>query len=133
MVMQVELVSPERILFSGEATMVTCRTDSCDIAFLTGHAPYLGTLQIHQVKIIMSDESVEMAAVHGGLVEVSNNRVIMLSDLAELREDIDVQRAQRAKEAAERQLMDSDDAAVEAALRRAHVRLVVAGVEAAAH
>ena len=62
-----------------------------------------------------------------------SNRVIILSDLAELREDIDVQRAQRAKEAAERQLMDSDDAAVEAALRRAHVRLVVAGVEAAAH
>ena len=43
--MQVELVSPERILFSGEADMVICRTvDGGDIAFLAGHAPFLGAL-----------------------------------------------------------------------------------------
>ena len=42
MPMQVELVSPERILFSGEATMVVCRTTDGDVAFLTDHAPFLG-------------------------------------------------------------------------------------------
>src|SRR5438093_920987 len=126
--MQVELVSPERILFSGEADMVTCRTESGDIAFLPGHAPFLGTLQVHAVKIVLSSGDEEMAAVHGGLVEVSHNRVIVLSDVAELRDDIDAPRAQRSKEDAERKLMDGDDTTVEAQLRRAHVRLVVAGV-----
>jgi F-type H+-transporting ATPase subunit epsilon len=126
--MQVELVSPERILFSGEADMVTCRTESGDIAFLPNHAPFLATLQIHAVKIVLSDGGEELAAVHGGLVEVSHNRVIILSDEAELAQHIDVEQARRDKEEAERRLMDGDDADCEAQLRRAHVRLTVAGV-----
>ena len=124
--MQVELVSPERILFSGEADMVTCRTDAGDIAFLPGHAPFLGTLQIHPVKIVLSDGGEEYAAVHGGIVEVSHNRVIILSDEAELAADIDVEKATRDQAEAERELMEGHDIEVEARLRRAHVRLTVA-------
>jgi F-type H+-transporting ATPase subunit epsilon len=127
MPMQVELVSPERILFSGEADMVTCRTESGDIAFLPNHAPFLATLQIHEVKIVLSDGDEKLAAVHGGLVEVSHNRVIILSDEAELAEHIDVEQARRDKEEAERKLLEGDDADCEAQLRRAHVRLTVAG------
>ena len=127
MPLQVELVSPERILFSGEAEMVTCRTTSGDIAFLTGHAPFLGSLEIYPVSIHLIDGSVEHAAVHGGIVEVSNSRVIILSDEAELKDQIDVEQALRDKEEAERRMLETDDADCEAQLRRAHARLVVAG------
>src|SRR4051794_23214845 len=127
MPMQVELVSPERILFSGEAEMVSCRTAGGDIAFLPGHAPFLGALEIHPVTITLTGGGEEVAAVHGGVVEVSNNRVIILSDEAELRDHIDVEQALRDKAEAERRLMDTDDTDCEAQLRRAHVRLVVAG------
>ena len=130
MPMQVELVSPERILFSGEAEMVSCRTSAGDIAFLPGHAPFLGALQIHPVIIALTGGGREVAAVHGGVVEVSNNRVIILSDEAELANHIDEAEALRQKEEAERKLMEGDDAECEAQLRRAHVRLIVARGEA---
>ena len=53
MALQVELVSPERILYSGEADMVVCRTEGGgEIAFHTGHAPFLGALTIAQVKVV---------------------------------------------------------------------------------
>src|SRR5438270_12051637 len=124
--MQVELVSPERILFSGEAEMVTCRTTSGDIAFLPGHAPFIAALEIHPVRISLTGGGEELAAVHGGVVEVSNNRVIILSDEAELASDIDRDQAQRDIEEAERRLMAGDDPDCEGQLRRAHVRLIVA-------
>ena len=52
--MHVELVSPEGILFEGEATMVVARTLSGDIAFLQGHVPFIGSLAMHPVKIVMA-------------------------------------------------------------------------------
>ncbi len=125
--MRVELVSPERILFSGEAEMVVCRTvDGGDIAFLSNHAPFLGALDIGAVKIKTNGDE-KMAAVHGGFVHVREDSVIVLSDVAELAEDIDVDRARRAKEAAQRKEGDMDDEEAQAALRRAEVRLEVAG------
>jgi F-type H+-transporting ATPase subunit epsilon len=124
--LQVELVSPERILYSGEADMVVCRTVSGgEIAFLTGHAPFVGAIDIASVRI-KSGEGTEEAAVHGGFVEVRDDRVTILSDVAELASQIDVERARRAKEASERKEKDVDDAEAEAALRRATVRLSVA-------
>ncbi len=125
--MRVELVSPERILFSGEAEMVTCRTvDGGDIAFLANHAPFLGALAIGSVKIKTNGDE-KRAAVHGGFVHVREDTVILLSDVAELAEDIDVDRARRAKEAAQRKEGAMDEEEAEAALRRAETRLEVAG------
>jgi F-type H+-transporting ATPase subunit epsilon len=128
MTLEVQLVSPERILYTGEATMVVCRTIAGgDIAFLTGHANFIGALAVHPVRVL-SNGSEMIAAVHGGFVEVSNDRVTVLSDVAELPEHIDVDRARQAKEGAEARLRESsgdDDAAV--ALERAEVRLRVAG------
>jgi F-type H+-transporting ATPase subunit epsilon len=126
--MQVELVSPERILFSGEADMVICRTvGEGDIAFLTGHAPFLGALAIHSTRIKQPDGTELAAAVHGGFVHVRDNTVIILSDVAELASQIDVERARRAKEAAEQKAREVDDAEAHAALQRAIVRIDVAG------
>jgi F-type H+-transporting ATPase subunit epsilon len=126
--MQVELVSPERILFSGEADMVVCRTvGGGDVAFLPGHAPFLGALAIHAARIKRPDGSEETAAVHGGFVHVRDNKVIILSDVAELSSQIDVERARRAKEAAEEKARDADDADAQAALQRAVLRVDIAG------
>jgi F-type H+-transporting ATPase subunit epsilon len=125
-VLHVELVSPERILFEGEAEMVVCRTTEGEIAFLTGHAPFLGALGVATVRVI-SPGSVVVAAVHGGFVEVRDDRVIILSDVAELPDQIDLERARSARQRAEELLRaDEADADALAALARATVRLELA-------
>lgn len=124
MSMHVELVSPERILYSGDADMVVCRTaGGGDVAFLPGHAPFLGALEIWTVKIKTTEGGDEEAAVHGGFVHVRDNSVIILSDVAELASDIDAERARRARDELERKTMEVDDAECIAALARARVRL----------
>jgi F-type H+-transporting ATPase subunit epsilon len=132
MAMHVELVSPELILYSGEAEMVICRTiGGGDIAFLANHAPFLGALDVAAVRIRKTDGQWEEAAVHGGFVHVRDNTVILLSDLAELASHIDFERARRDREELERKVMETDDATIEARLRRVHVRLQLEGGVAA--
>ncbi len=132
----VELVSPERIAWEGEARMVICRTGTGDVAFLPGHIPFIGTLTTHPVRVLLEDGGEQVIAVHHGFVEVSPpedgfTRVTVLSDVAELADTIDVDRARAAKERAESALAaDADDVEAAAALRRAEVRL--AAVDAAA-
>ena len=133
MALQVELVSPERILYSGEADMVIARTvGGGDIAFLPGHAPFVGALEIATATIRTTEGADELVAVHGGFVEVSNDTVTILSDVAELSSQIDVERARAAQDKAEQRLRADHDAETEAAARRAHVRLAAAGGLAAA-
>ena len=67
--MHVELVSPERMLFSGEATLVVARPEGGDAAFLPGHAPFLGLLGTGPVLIRTSAGVDVRAAVHGGFIE----------------------------------------------------------------
>src|SRR5690606_25292879 len=108
--------------------MVSARTlGGGDIAFLTGHVPFVGALDIGQVTIRPTEGADELVAVHGGFIEVSNDRVTLLSDVAEIASQIDVERARRAEERAEAKLRTEHDAEAEAALRRARVRLAVAG------
>ena len=123
MALQVELVSPERILYSGEADMVIARTAGGDIAFLTGHAPFVGALGVGKVVIRETAGTSVTAAVHGGFVEIKDNRVSILSDVAELSNLIDVARAEAALAGA------GDD---DGARRRAEVRLDAAGETSAA-
>jgi len=132
--MHVELVSPERILYSGDAEMVICRTiGGGDIAFLADHAPFLGALDDAIVRIRKTDGEWEEAAVHGGFVHVRDNTVILLSDLAELASQIDFERARRDRDELERKVMETDDAAVAARLQRMHVRLSLEGNVTASH
>jgi F-type H+-transporting ATPase subunit epsilon len=65
--------------------------------------------------------------VHGGFVEVSSDRVTILSDVAELGSQIDVERARRSADEAEQRIRQADDAEAEAEARRAHVRMAAAG------
>ena len=136
--MQVELVSPEKVVFSGEATQVITRTlGGGEIAFLPGHAPFLGALTESHTRITLADGSLLNAAVHGGFVQVNDNKVSILSDLAELAQEIDRGRAIDAMERAEATLRHTHDAEAEAALSRAHARLNatggVTGTTAGAH
>ena len=132
MPLHVELVSPERVLFTGEADMVIARTiGGGDIAFMPGHAPFVGALGTWTVDMKLAGGSDEIAAVHGGFIEVSNDRVSILSDVAEMASQIDADRARRAAEAAERDAMHGDDTEAQAALQRAHARLRASGHEVA--
>lgn len=82
--MQVELLTPERALYRGEASMVIARTLEGEIGFLDGHAPVLGELLPGPLRIVKEDGSEEVAAVHSGFIEVRDNRITILADLAEL-------------------------------------------------
>ena len=126
--MKVEVVSPERVLFSGVATQLITRTESGgEIAFLPGHTSFLGVLTENHTRIFLEDGRVQSVAVHGGCVESSGGHVTLLSDNAELAEDIDVARARAAKERAESAMQSEHDASVAADLRRADARLSATG------
>jgi F-type H+-transporting ATPase subunit epsilon len=99
---QVDVVSPEQVLFSGEANMVVTRTlGGGEIAFQAGHQPFVGALVENHTKIYLTDGTVQDIAVHRGFVEVSSGeitKISVLTDKAELAEDIDVERAKAALE-----------------------------------
>jgi F-type H+-transporting ATPase subunit epsilon len=125
----VQLVSPEQILFDGEAEMVVCRPIDGAIAFLNGHVPYLGALADDEVRIILPGEGEAVAAVHGGFVQMTGDHLVVLSDLAELKQQIDVPRAERAKREAEETLArEPENESALAALARAETRLKVAAL-----
>ncbi len=107
-----ELVTPERILFSGEAEFVVLRTDGGEIMFLPNHAPFIGAVDISVVRISETGAEAEgaagaeasgefRAAIHGGFVHVADNKVTLLASVAEPAGEIDVERARRALEAAQ--------------------------------
>lgn len=126
----IDLVAPSRSLYSGEAEMLVCRTEGGEIAFLANHMPYLSVLEPGVVRVIPEAGDEIRLAVHGGFVEVRNNQVTLLADVAELADEIDVDRARRARETAEQRLSAAGaegDPEAEAALRRAEVRLEVRG------
>ena len=132
--MRVEVVSPEQVLFSGEATQVITRTvDGGEIAFLPGHAAFLGALTENHTRIYLADGTIQNLAVHLGFVEVGADHITILSDAAELEQDIDVARARAAKARAEEQMRTEHSAEVEGDLRRAHARLAATGGIEASH
>jgi F-type H+-transporting ATPase subunit epsilon len=87
MALQVELVSPEEVLYSGEAEMVVVRTiGGGEVAFLTGHAPFLGAIDEGEARIHVTEGEVRSLQLSGGFVEVSHDKVTILSDEADLGE-----------------------------------------------
>jgi len=129
-VMQVDIVSPERVLYTGEATMVITRTlGGGEIAFLPNHAPFLAALRENHTRITLEGGTVLDVAVHGGFVEVGNNKVSILSDVAELGDQIDVARARAARDRAQERLRQDHTVDDEAALKRAEARLAAAGAD----
>lgn len=122
----VELVSVERLLWSGEATMVIARTTEGELGVLPGHAPLLGQLADGGVVRIQEDGAGEITfAVHGGFLSVTDDGVSILAELAERAEEIDVARAQAALDRA--RSAGDDDPEAGAAASRALSRLRAAG------
>ena len=126
--LDVELVSPEEVTYSGSAEMVIVRTvEEGDIAFQAGHVPFLGVLAPWSVDVLRPGGERDTFAVHRGFVEVSQNKVTILSDVSEAADEIDVTRAEAARQRATETLAtDAEDAAATAALERAELRLRVA-------
>ena len=126
--LDVELVSPEEVTYSGTAEMVIVRTvEEGDIAFQAGHVPFLGVLAPWSVDVLRPGGERDTFAVHRGFVEVSHNKVTILSDVSESAEEIDATRAEQARQRATEALKaDADDASATAALERAELRLRVA-------
>lgn len=126
--LDVELVSPEEVTYSGSAEMVIVRTvEEGDIAFQAGHVPFLGVLAPWSVDVLRPGGERDTFAVHRGFVEVSHNKVTILSDVSEAADEIDMTRAETARQrAAEALAVDAEDVEAAAALERAELRLRVA-------
>lgn len=127
--LQVDIVTPERSLFSGQANMVTLPGSLGQMGILPGHAPLLSTLDIGEIILHMGNDS-RFIAVSGGVVEVRPDKVTILADTAETPEDIDAARAQDALARAEQLLASNppphERPVIEAAVRRSSLRLKVA-------
>ncbi len=127
--LKVDVVSQERVVFSGEADMVVAPGVLGTLGILPHHAPLLTALEVGELRIKRDGEEISVA-VSGGFMEVRSNKVIVLADTAERAEEIDTARAEAARERAERLLREKPDgvdlAAIEGALRRSRIRLKVA-------
>ena len=122
----VELVSVERLLWSGEASMVIARTTEGELGGLPGPAPLLGELAAGGAVRIREEGGDELAfAVHGGFLSVTEDGVSILAETAERSDEIDVARAEQALERARSAGEDDNEAA--AAASRAMSRLRAAG------
>lgn len=127
-----EIVTPDRMFFSGEVEMVITRGVEGDLAVLKGRAPLVTPLTIGKIKIKTEDGKERIAAVSNGYIEVSSEKTTIIADSAEWPEEIDIERAKKAKERAEKRLKDRHDgidvARAEMALKRAINRLEVANL-----
>ena len=129
--MHVELVSPEALVWAGDVEAVLLRTiGGGDIQFLTGHAPFLGALDICTIDMALADGSRERCAVRGGFVEVSHDQVKILSDEAEMPANVQVTEARQALADAEALLQHGENEIADEEARWHRVRLETAGHDA---
>ncbi|EAX47450.1 ATP synthase F1, epsilon subunit [Thermosinus carboxydivorans Nor1] len=125
---RLDIVTPERLAYSDDVNMVIARATDGDIGILPGHAPLIAGLEIAPLRIL-KDDGEKRIAVCGGFIEVRPDKVTVLAGCAELPEEIDVKRAEAARERAEARLKyreGIDVARAEQALKRALMRLSVA-------
>lgn len=130
---QVDIVSPERKVYEGEVRMVIAKGVEGELGILLGHVPVVTPLKTGVLRLLVDNKEYPIA-VSGGFLEVRPDKVTVLAETAELPEEIDVDRAQNAKERAERRLseLNKDDKEFkvhEAALQRAINRLSIANKE----
>ncbi len=123
----VELVSPERRLFAGEAEVVIARGSEGEVGVLPGHAPMLISLAYGPLTLRQPGGREVRALVHGGFLEVRRDRVRILADAAELVEEIPLEEARRELAEAERRALEEGSAEARAALHRALIRARLAG------
>lgn len=128
---KVSVVTPDGPVYESDVEMVSTKAKSGELGILPGHIPLVAPLEIGAVRLKLAGGKQEQIAVSGGFLEVRPEQVTVLAQAAEKSSDIDVERAQRAKERAEQRLQQAQQEHVdfkraELALRRAVNRLNVA-------
>lgn len=129
--LRLEVVTPQRTVLTTDAESVIVPGVEGRLGFLKGHAPIVAGLKVGLVEFGGMNETKNVIAITGGFVELSEDKVSILADAAEVADEIDVVRATAAKERAEKRLRERqaniDRARAEAALTRAVNRLQAAG------
>jgi F-type H+-transporting ATPase subunit epsilon len=127
--LQLKVVSQHEQLFSGEVDIVLAPGVDGQLGILPNHAPLITQLAIGELRTRVGDEEYTFA-VHGGFMHVLPDEVIVLADLAERVEEIDIERAEQARQRALEMLKKSpppeERRLTETALRRSRVRLKLA-------
>jgi F-type H+-transporting ATPase subunit epsilon len=130
MPIQCDIITQERTVYSEQADYVSLPGTEGIMGVLPNHAPLLTALTFGEVMIRRGDDE-EFFAIGGGFAEVRPDQVIILADSAEHADEIDFERAQKARERAEQAMADGVPgdavayAQIEAALRRAEIRVDV--------
>ncbi len=125
------IVTQERTVFSGEIKSVSLPGTEGRMGILPNHSPLLTTLAFGEVLVRTPNGEEQFFAIGGGYAEVQPDKVIVLADSAEQAEEIDLERAERARERAEKAMAegikeDPDKyAQIQASLMRAQIRLDV--------
>jgi F-type H+-transporting ATPase subunit epsilon len=120
--LSVDIVAADRMVWSGEATIVLTRTTAGDIGILANHAPLLSVLVPGTIEIRTPDNSHLVFAIDTGFISVAKNHISILAEYAESADEIDVSRAQADLDQARGAGDDGDQAAIaraEARLRAA--------------
>lgn len=94
-----EIITPERVVFSEEINQVTLPTHQGQITVLPDHIPLVSSLAAGEIKIVKDSEEIFMA-ISGGLIQVDPNKVRILADTAERAEEIDVEQAEEGRKRA---------------------------------
>ena len=127
-----EIVTPERAFFSEEVDRVIVRGVEGDLAILKNRAPIITPLAIGKIRILKDGEERVAAAVNG-YISVDKDKTTIITDSAEWPHEIDIERAEAAKERAERRLRERSEGLdidrAELALKRALNRLDVADLK----
>ncbi len=127
-IFKVEIITPDRIFYQGQADFIEFTTEAGEIGVYKDHIP-LTTVLAPGVVTIHEGEDQKLAAVHAGFAEILGDKVTLLAEVAEWPDEIDVQRAEAAKERAEERLRNHaaeiDVKRAEYALRKALTRIDV--------
>ncbi len=102
-----QIITPERIVYSGKADQVTLPTADGEITIMANHIPLISTMKYGELVIKNGKEEIPMA-VWGGFVEVKKNNVTIMTDIAERIEEIDEEKVKEAKKKAEELLKEKD-------------------------
>ncbi len=127
---QLEVISPERVFYTGDVEMVELTTTEGDIGIYAGHIPLTTIVAPGVLTITESSSQLKEAAVLEGFMEITPEKVTILAQSCEWPEEIDINRAREAKARAERRLKSTDEAVnmtrAELALRKSLVRIELA-------
>ena len=124
---QVEIITPERIFYTGEASMIEFTSVEGEMGVYKNHIP-LTTVLAPGIVTITEDGGQKKAAVHAGFAEILGDKVTLLAEIAEWPDEIDFDRAESARERAKARIENKQDSGIdmiraELALRKALVRI----------